>query len=67
MTRKPRKTSLKCPYCGQQLYEIEVSQLNPRESFFGCQNYDCERSSGMVGTEYMWAEIIENTNKKEAK
>ena len=57
MARTPRETAVKCPYCGQGLYECEVSTKNPRESYFACPNYDCEMTSGMCGTEDMWADL----------
>lgn len=53
----PRKTKVKCPYCGRTLVQGEVSTRNPRESFFECPNYDCESSSGMCGTEDLWAAL----------
>lgn len=58
MSRTPKMTNLKCPFCGQGLYECEVSSKNPRESYFACPNYDCEATSGMVGTENIWKELI---------
>ena len=41
-------TELKCPYCNKQIqHAITVNG----HDFYWCENYDCDSSSEMVGTE----------------
>lgn len=53
-------TELKCPYCNKQIqHAITVDG----HDFYWCENYDCDSSSEMVGTEEMWATIIDTKKK----
>ena len=53
-------TELKCPYCKKQIqHAITVNG----HDFYWCENYDCDSSSEMVGTEEMWATIIDTKKK----
>lgn len=53
-------TKLKCPYCNKQIrHAITIDG----HDFYWCENYDCDSSSEMVGTEEMWATVIDTKKK----
>ena len=48
-------SDMKCPFCHKEIrHAISVDTHN----FYWCENYDCDASSEMIGTEYMWASLI---------
>ena len=53
-------TKLKCPYCNKQIQHAKTVDGN---DFYWCENYDCDSSSEMVGTEEMWATVIDAEKK----
>ena len=53
-------TELKCPYCNKQ---IQHAKTIDGHDFYWCENYDCDSSSEMVGTEEMWATVIDTKKK----
>ena len=53
-------TKLKCPYCNKQ---IQHAITIDGHDFYWCENYDCDSSSEMVGTEEMWATVIDTKKK----
>ena len=49
-------SKIRCPYCHKRIRH--ATSVNGHELYW-CENYDCDASSEMIGTEYMWAALAD--------
>ena len=48
-------TKLKCPFCQQELVEIQFGE----QRYWSCINDECDKSVGLGGNKKLWQELIE--------